>query len=226
MSLAQRYQKVITRINDACEERRQFEHPVTLLAVSKTHKINKIRELYELGQRDFGENYAQEAIEKIEELIDLDINWHYIGPIQSNKTAGIASHFHWVQTVERLKIARRLNDQRPKNLPPLNVCIQVNISGEENKSGVEPSEVADLASEIAGFEHLKLRGLMCIPEATDDQERLALQLRKMRELYEKLKDQYSFDTLSMGMSGDLALAIAEGSTMVRIGTDIFGPRNS
>ncbi len=225
MSLVQRYQQVLSRIANAKSISHGSAHPVTLLAVSKTHSINKINELYQLGQRHFGENYLQEAEQKITELADLDIIWHYIGPIQSNKTRAIAQNFHWVQTIERFKIAQRLSKQRPQSLGPLNICIQINISNEPNKSGIEPQALNALAAEIAQLPNLTLRGLMCIPKNTDDQEQLTKQFCTMQELYNTLKLTYTtLDTLSMGMSGDLELAINQGSTMVRVGTDLFGQR--
>lgn len=198
---------------------------VQLLAVSKTQPSTRIRELFALGQRAFGENYVQEWAQKTTELSDLDIEWHFIGPLQSNKTRIVAERAHWLHSVDRLKIAERLAAQRPTHLPPLNVCIQVNVSGEANKSGVVPAEVATLAYAIVGLPHLKLRGLMCIPEATDNQERLRAQFAALRNTLEQLNAAgFALDTLSMGMSADLELAVAEGSTLVRVGSAIFGAR--
>jgi PLP dependent protein len=225
MSLNQRYQQVLSRIATAESKSQASAHPVTLLAVSKTHSTNKINELYQLGQRHFGENYLQEAEQKIADLAQLDIIWHYIGPIQSNKTRAIAHNFDWVQTIDREKIAKRLSKQRPNALTPLNVCIQVNISNEPNKSGIEPQALMTLAQTIEQLPNLKLRGIMCIPKKTDDRQLLTEQFNSMNHLFGQLKSLYSsVDCLSMGMSGDLELAITQGSTMVRVGTDIFGKR--
>ncbi|MFQ3323628.1 MAG: pyridoxal phosphate enzyme (YggS family) [Pseudomonadales bacterium] len=199
---------------------------ITLLAVSKTRPAEQIRIAWQAGQSCFGENYLQEALEKIEELQDLAIEWHFIGPIQSNKTRSISESFQWVHTVDRLKIAQRLNNQRPLNLPALNICIQVNISGEDNKSGIRPCDLVQFAQEITALDHLNLRGLMAIPEATDDQQLQRLRFAQLHALYLQVKAiDPTIDTLSMGMSADMAQAISEGSTMVRIGTDIFGKRD-
>jgi len=227
MSIAYNLDKVFQRIEKSSNQNLSNEHPVTLLAVSKTHKINKIQEAYDVGQKDFGENYLQEAIDKIKALSSLDIRWHFIGPIQSNKTAKIAQYFDWVHSVERLKIAQRISAQRPENLGPINLCVQVNISEEENKSGVLPENLAQLLDQIEPLANIKLRGLMCIPKKTDDVSEQRLAFKKMTQLFLAQKKRYpSIDTLSMGMSSDLESAIAEGSTMVRIGTDIFGARNT
>jgi hypothetical protein len=203
---------------------------VHLLAVSKTFGADAVLEAATVGQRAFGENYLQEALDKIAAVRaaqpGLLLEWHFIGPIQSNKTRPIAENFDWVHSVEREKIARRLSEQRPAHLPPLNVCLQVNISGEASKSGVAPDEVAALAREVAGMPNLKLRGLMAIPEPEEDIERQRAPLRKMRELFASLQAQgLALDTLSMGMSSDLEAAVAEGATIVRIGTAIFGQRH-
>jgi len=192
---------------------------VTLLAVSKTQSAERIREAVAAGQKAFGENYVQEAVQKMEVLPALE--WHLIGPLQSNKTRLAAERFAWVHTVASEKIARRLSEQRPAALPPLNVLIQVNVSGEASKSGVEPDEVESLARVVATLPRLRLRGLMAIPEPGADRSRYA----SVKDVFDKLKSEFRFDTLSMGMSDDLELALAEGSTMVRIGTAIFGPRN-
>jgi len=191
---------------------------VTLLAVSKSQSADRIREAFAAGQKAFGENYVQEAVQKMEVLPALE--WHLIGPLQSNKTRIAAERFAWVQTVASEKIARRLSEQRPASLPPLNVLIQVNVSGETSKSGVGLDEVETLARAIATLPRLQLRGLMAIPEPGADRSRYA----SVRSVFEKLKSEFGFDTLSMGMSDDLEVALAEGSTMVRIGTAIFGPR--
>ena len=197
----------------------------TILAVSKRQPVAAIRAAYECGLRDFGENVVQEALPKIEALADLDIRWHFIGRIQSNKTRDIAEHFDWVHAVDRLKIARRLNDQRPHYAQPLNACIQVNQAGETQKGGIEESELRELASCIAGLPRLRLRGLMSLPPASDDPENSASYFARLRELKEMLRAEgFSADTLSMGMSSDLEVAIREGSTIVRVGTAIFGPR--
>ena len=191
---------------------------VTLLAVSKGQPIARIEQAVAAGQKAFGENYVQEAVQKMEVLPALE--WHLIGPLQSNKTRIAAERFAWVQTVASEKIARRLSEQRPASLPPLNVLIQVNVSGETSKSGVGLDEVETLARAIATLPRLQLRGLMAIPEPGADRSRYA----SVRSVFEKLKSEFGFDTLSMGMSDDLDLAIAEGATMVRVGTALFGPR--
>jgi len=202
---------------------------VTLLAVSKTHPAALVERALAEGQRAFGENYVQEAVEKMDALAGTarapsitDIDWHMVGPLQSNKTRLAAERFGWVHTVESGKIARRLSDQRPAGMPALNVLIQVNVSGETSKSGVAPAEVLSLAKEINTLARLKLRGLMAIPEPGAGVDRY----RELKRLYEKLKGEFGFDTLSVGMSDDMETAIAEGSTMVRIGTAIFGARQS
>lgn len=198
---------------------------VTLLAVSKAQSAEKLREAFEAGQTKFGENYLQEALNKQAELADLSIEWHFIGPIQSNKTQPIAQHFSWVHGVDRLKIAQRLNDARPAELPPLQICLQVNISGEASKSGIAPNELAALVKAVSVLPRLKLRGLMSIPEATNDEILLRQQFQQMRELLQALNKQGdALDTLSMGMSSDYKIAIEEGATIVRIGSAIFGAR--
>jgi pyridoxal phosphate enzyme (YggS family) len=191
---------------------------VTLLAVSKTQSAERIREALAAGQKAFGENYVQEAVQKMEALPPLE--WHLIGPLQSNKTRLAAERFAWVQTVASEKIARRLSEQRPASLAPLNVLIQVNVSGEASKSGIELDEVESLARTVAGLPRLALRGLMAVPEPGADRSRYA----SVKNVFDRLKSEFRFDTLSMGMSDDLDLALAEGATMVRIGTAIFGPR--
>lgn len=204
---------------------------IQLLAVSKTKPVSLIKQAYHAGLRHFGENYVQESIEKIQAIkLDDDFKettfWYFIGPLQSNKTRPVAENFDWVQSVERLKIAQRLNDQRPNELPQLNICLQVNISGEASKSGTTLSQVIELASQVNQLPRLKLRGIMAIPEKTDDSERLEKQFDELHSIYQKLQALYpEVDTLSMGMSGDLQSAIKCGSTMVRIGTDIFGARD-
>ncbi|WP_028110417.1 YggS family pyridoxal phosphate-dependent enzyme [Ferrimonas futtsuensis] len=198
---------------------------ITLLAVSKTKPASMLREAYEAGQRHFGENYLQESLEKQQQLTDLGIIWHFIGPIQSNKTRPIAEQFHWVHSVDRIKVARRLAKQRPAELAPLNICLQVNISDEESKSGASANEVLALAREVSQLQNVRLRGLMAIPMATPDPAQQRAQFAKVKKLFNELKSEFSdIDTLSMGMSGDLDAAIAEQSTMVRLGTAIFGAR--
>ncbi len=198
---------------------------VNLLAVSKSHPVAAIRAACTAEQFRFGESYAQEALAKMSLVTDLSLEWHFIGPIQSNKTREIATHFNWVQSIERDKIARRLNEQRPATLPPLNVCIQVNVSGETSKSGAAPDEVMALAQTIHILPQLRLRGLMAIPAPQAEFESQRVGFRALRELYEKLRHAgYELDTLSMGMTDDLEAAIAEGATLVRVGTAIFGER--
>ena len=199
---------------------------IGLLAVSKTFPADAIREAYQAGQTCFAENYVQEALEKIAVLHELPIEWHYIGPIQSNKTRPIAENFAWVHSVDRLKIAERLSAQRPEHLPPLQICLQVNISGEVSKSGVPPDDVCGLALDIAVLPNLRLRGLMAVPAPSEDVVIQRFYFAQLRELRDQLNRQgLQLDTLSMGMSHDFAAAIAEGATMVRIGTAIFGTRH-
>jgi len=198
---------------------------VALLAVGKTFPAAHIAQAHAAGQQAFGENYAQEAVAKITKLAALPLIWHFIGPIQSNKTAIIAAHFHWVHSIERERIAQRLNDARPPQLPPLDVCIQVNVSGEGSKSGVAPGGEVKLAEAIARMPRLKLRGLMAIPEPTPDAALQRKRFARLRELKDRLAASgHALDTLSMGMSDDLEAAIAEGATIVRVGTAIFGRR--
>jgi pyridoxal phosphate enzyme (YggS family) len=225
-TLEHRYQSVKAHISSACEQTHRSTEEVKLLAVSKTKPAHMVETLYHLGQRSFGENYLQDAIEKITVLSHLqDIEWHFIGPIQSNKTRIIAEHFQWVETLDRYKIAQRLNDQHPNHLPALNVLIQVNISREEQKSGIAPEEIETLANIIDDLPQLSLRGLMCIPQATDDECILTEQFDEMQQLLQQLANNRPQCTvLSMGMSGDLEVAIKHGSSQVRIGTDIFGVR--
>jgi pyridoxal phosphate enzyme (YggS family) len=217
-AIADNLQVVRTRIEAAAQSAGRDPRGVTLLAVSKTHGAEREGEAVAAGQRAFGENYVQEALDKIGALAGLE--WHLIGPLQSNKTRDAAERFDWVQTVASEKIARRLSEQRPTGLKPLNVLIQVNASAESTKSGVPPAAAAALASTIADLKNVRLRGLMAIPEPGAPRERF----REVRVLYENMKNEFGFDTLSMGMSDDMELAIAEGSTMVRIGTLIFGER--
>jgi hypothetical protein len=200
---------------------------IHLLAVSKTKPAAALREAYAAGVRDFGENYLQEARAKQVELADLPLCWHFIGPIQSNKTRDIAQNFAWVHSVDRLKIAQRLSEQRPAELPALNICIQVNVSGEASKSGCTPADLPALAAAISALPHLTLRGLMAIPEPTDDRAEQDAAFAAVRELSNSLQDSLNLplDTLSMGMSHDLESAIAQGATWVRIGTALFGARD-
>lgn len=203
---------------------------VRLLAVSKTKPISLIKQAFVQGLSHFGENYVQESIEKIEKIkldsdFDRPIYWYFIGPLQSNKTRPVAENFDWVQSVDRLKIAQRLNQQRPENMPVLNICLQVNISGEESKSGTTLSQVMELALQVQDLPRLKLRGIMAIPQNSHDPKVVEQQFLALNDIYKNLQQKYpEIDTLSMGMSGDLESAIKCGSTMVRIGTDIFGSR--
>lgn len=223
--LIQRLGAVRTAIDDAARRAQRDPAAVRLVAVSKTRTADEIAAAADAGQRDFGENYLQEALPKIEALRDRHLVWHFIGPIQSNKTRDIATHFDWVHSVSRLKIARRLSAQRPDDAPPLNVCLQVNIDGEDSKAGVAPEETLELAREIAALPRLTMRGLMAIPPPSDQAARQAAPFAALRRLAEDCRDQgLAVDTLSMGMSGDLDAAVTEGSTMVRVGTAIFGPR--
>jgi PLP dependent protein len=200
---------------------------VTLLAVSKAQPAEMLRQAYQSGQKKFGENYLQEALNKQTKLTDLDIEWHFIGPIQSNKTQSIAQQFSWVHGVDRLKIAQRLNDARPTYLPPLQICLQVNISREASKSGVMPNELLELIKPISALPNLTLRGLMTIPEPTDDVSLQRQQFKQMRSLLNEVrKHGVALDTLSMGMSNDYQIAIEEGATIVRIGSAIFGSRQA
>lgn len=210
----------------SCEEvAGRIKDSVQLLAVSKKHPSERIRDALQCGQYNFGENYAQEMEEKSLEIGQEVAVWHFIGPLQSNKTSLIAQHAHWCHSIDRLKIAKRLSDQRPKTLPPLQVCIQVNVDNEKSKSGVTLDELPELVKEVSVLPHLTLRGLMCIPLATSSPLKQRESFAQLREAKEKLQQQgFELDTLSMGMSGDYRLAIAEGATIVRIGTAIFGSR--
>ncbi|MFO1218612.1 MAG: YggS family pyridoxal phosphate-dependent enzyme [Burkholderiaceae bacterium] len=226
-SVEAKLQQVRTRIATACERAQRPVQSVTLLAVTKTFGPHLVREAHAAGQRAFGENYVQEALEKIEALADLraSIEWHLIGPLQSNKTRVVAARFDWVHSVDRLKLAERLAAQRPPDLPPLQVCLQVNISGEASKSGVAPEDVPMLAQAVAALPNLRLRGLMAIPEPVGDIEAQRAPHRALaRLLYELNAAGLALDTLSMGMSADLEAAILEGATIVRVGTAIFGSR--
>ncbi|HEX6019797.1 MAG TPA: YggS family pyridoxal phosphate-dependent enzyme [Burkholderiaceae bacterium] len=226
-SVAAKLQQVRTRIATACETSQRPVQSVTLLAVTKTFDAQAVRDAHTAGQRAFGENYVQEALEKMQSLTDLQgsIEWHLIGPLQSNKTRVVAASFDWVHTIDRLKIAKRLSAQRDAGLAPLQVCLQVNISGEASKSGVAPADVPALAREVAALPRLRLRGLMAVPEPQGD---FAARRRPHRALARLLFDLnasgLALDTLSMGMSADLEAAIAEGATVVRVGSAIFGNR--
>ena len=226
-SVIGKLQTVRSRIAQACAAAGRPVDSVTLLAVSKTFAANAVREAFAAGQREFGENYVQEALDKIAALADLraQIEWHLIGPLQSNKTRPVAAAFDWVHSVDRLKIAQRLSEQRPAELPPLQLCLQVNISGEASKSGLLPDEVLAVAQAVALLPRLRLRGLMAIPEPAEDQAAQRAPHRALRELLASLNDAgLALDSLSMGMSADLEAAVAEGATIVRIGTAIFGGR--
>lgn len=211
------------RINAAAQASGRAPSTIRLLAVSKTKPAAAVREAFAAGVRDVGENYLQEALNKQAELTDLPLTWHFIGPIQSNKTRAIAEHFDWVHSVDRLKIAQRLSEQRPDSLEPLNICLQVNVSGEASKSGCTPEELPALAQAIAALPRLRLRGLMAIPEPTDDRAAQEAAFASVRQLQASLD--LGLDTLSMGMSHDLEAAIAQGATWVRIGTALFGARD-
>jgi pyridoxal phosphate enzyme (YggS family) len=211
------------RIHAAATKAQRDPAAIGLLAVSKTKPAEALREAYAAGLRDFGENYLQEALGKQAELSDLPLCWHFIGPIQSNKTRAIAENFAWVHSVDRLKIAQRLSEQRPAELPPLNICIQVNVSGEASKSGCAPQDLPALANAISALPNLKLRGLMAIPEPTEDRAAQSAAFATVRNLLDSLN--LPLDTLSMGMSHDLEAAIEQGATWVRIGTALFGARD-
>lgn len=225
INVASNLTAVTDRIRAAEHQALRGAQSVTLLAVSKTKPAALIEAASAAGQRCFGENYAQEAVEKAEALKHLNLEWHFIGPIQSNKTRGLATHMDWIHTVERAKIARRLNDQRPDGMAPLNICLQVNISGEASKAGILPTEVLDLADAISVLPRLRLRGLMAIPAPSEGIDAQRKPFKALKDLWEELKNTFpELDTLSMGMSGDLEAAVLEGATIVRIGTDVFGAR--
>ncbi len=224
-TIATQIAKVVTRIREAEQAAGRPLGSVGLLAVSKTQPADAIRQAHvAAGLRDFGENYLQEALDKQLQLADLPLSWHFIGPIQSNKTRPIAEHFDWVHSVDRLKIAERLSAQRPAQLPPLNVCLQVNVSLEPSKSGCSLEEAPALARAIAQLPNLRLRGLMAIPAPSDDPQQQRAAFARLRQLQQALSADLALDTLSMGMSQDLEAAIAEGATWVRIGTALFGAR--
>ncbi|MDH1282544.1 YggS family pyridoxal phosphate-dependent enzyme [Pseudomonas chengduensis] len=222
-TIAENIAKVGARIREAAQASQRNFADIGLLAVSKTKPADAIREAHAAGVCDFGENYLQEALEKQTQLADLPLIWHFIGPIQSNKTRPIAEHFDWVHSVDRLKIAQRLSEQRPAHLPPLNICLQVNVSAEDSKSGCSPEALPELAKAVTALPNLRLRGLMAIPEPTDDIAAQHAAFAHLRQLRDDLA--LDLDTLSMGMSHDLEAAIAEGATWVRIGTALFGARD-
>ena len=216
--------KVLQQIEDACKQAQREPESVQLLAVSKTHPSESLREMYQAGQRAFGENYLQEALDKIENLNDLDIEWHFIGHVQRNKTKHLAASFAWVHGVDRLIIAERLSSQREASQVPLNICLQVNIDAQDSKDGCQPNEVAELVQRISQLPQLKLRGLMVIPAPNN-----TAAFADAKQLFDRVKKEHAhpedWDTLSMGMSGDMTEAIAAGSTMVRVGTALFGARD-
>jgi pyridoxal phosphate enzyme (YggS family) len=219
--------KVSLRVRLAAQKSQRKECDIRVLAVSKTRPAADIRIAAQAGLVEFGENYLQEALDKMGELEDLDLVWHFIGPIQSNKTRAIAEHFHWVHSVDRLKIAKRLSEQRPDHMDPLNICLQINLSGEASKSGVAPEHATELLRAAAALPKLRVRGLMAIPAPTDDEAEQRRNFAQLRELLEAMKVGVpTLDSLSMGMSADLESAIAEGATIVRIGTDLFGKRGT
>ena len=222
--IAANLQTVLARIADAARLAGRDPECVRLLAVSKTWPLADAEEAAHAGQQAFGENYVQEGVDKA--MARPDLEWHFIGPLQSNKTRPVAEHFAWVHTIDRLKIAERLSAQRPAGLPPLQVCVQVNVSGEASKSGCAPDEALALCQAVAALPNLVLRGLMAIPEPSDDPAAQRVPFRQLRELQERIRATgLPLDTLSMGMSHDLEAAVAEGATIVRIGTAIFGERN-
>ncbi|MEE4218768.1 MAG: YggS family pyridoxal phosphate-dependent enzyme [Xanthomonadales bacterium] len=224
-NLKENLNNIRSRVDFACRTAARPPSEVVVLAVSKRHSVEKIAELHALGQTCFGENYVQEALDKMQRLSSLDIEWHFIGPLQSNKTREVAQHFHWVQSVDREKILRRLSSQRTETMQALNVCIQVNIDREPQKAGVLPEAAESLARLCTELPGLRLRGLMSIPHIASDDHDPADSYRRMKELYDELLEKgLALDTLSMGMSADLEAAVRHGSTMVRIGTDLFGQR--
>ncbi len=213
------------RLRKACVTAGRNPSEIRLLAVGKKHPASAIHNLYQQGQREFGENTVQEALQKQSELVDLNIQWHFIGHLQSNKTQAISGHFDWVQSIDRQKVLLRLSSQRPVNLDPLNICLQVNIDREPQKSGLLAEQVKEMAALASDLTGIRLRGLMAIPKASSDPALVGNSFKRVKDLYEDLRILgYDLDTLSMGMSSDLESAIEHGSTMVRIGTDLFGPR--
>lgn len=227
MEIADSVRTVKKSINSACEKAGRASDSVRLLAVSKTKPVSDIEAAYQAGLREFGENYVQEGVEKVDALHHLDdCVWHFVGPLQSNKTRPVAERFDWVQSIDRLKIASRLSDQRPSEMPPLQVLIQINIDDETSKSGIGLGDLRKLAADVNDLPNLELRGLMAIPAAHADEAQQAQSFQALADAFSKLQADYpQVDTLSLGMSGDLDLAIAHGSTMVRVGTSIFGKRD-
>lgn len=226
MKITENLSKIRNEIRSTENEFQQEENSVSLLAVSKTRSVDEIMTAYNAGQRHFGENYCQEAVEKIDAIGQNEIIWHFIGPIQSNKTSLIAQYVDWAHTIDRIKIARRLNESRPDDAAALNICIQVNISGEESKSGISLNSVDDFINELRQFKRLKVRGLMALPAPSNNFEEQRAAFSILKQKFSSLKENRTeFDTLSIGTTQDMRAAIAEGATIVRIGTAIFGPRN-
>lgn len=226
-TLAQAHEKTLERIHAACQAAGRDGEDVALLAVSKTRSVAAVAALAGLGQRAFGENYVSEGVEKIEALADQDLIWHFIGPIQSNKTRLLAEHFDWVHSVDRVKLVNRLHDQRPTSKPPLNILIQVNLDGEDQKAGCAPDNIPALAEAIDARPQLRLRGLMSIPAVRDDHNDQRAVFAELKRLFDGLQANHpGIDTLSAGMSNDLEAAIAEGANLVRVGTALFGPRQT
>lgn len=224
LSLEDNFTKLQNRIKNACNNASISSNSVQLIAVSKRHSVEKIKTLYSLGQRHFAENYLQEALEKQAALSQLDISWHFIGHIQRNKTRALAEHFDWVHSVDRIQIARRLSEQRPSSMPELNICLQVNIDSEPSKSGFAAEELPEAFGKVNELAGLSVRGLMAIPSATADADQQLASMQKMQALFRALDGPTSFDTLSMGMSRDLEIAVQAGATMLRVGEALFGPR--
>ncbi len=225
-AIADNLQAVQARIRDAAKLAGRAPESVRLLAVSKTWPLSSVLAAADAGQPAFGENYVQEGVDKVAATAGQALEWHFIGPLQSNKTRPVSEHFDWVHSIERLKIAERLSEQRPSHLKPLQVCVQVNVSGEVSKSGCSPEEALELCRAVAALPGLQLRGLMAIPEPTDDLAAQRAPFRQLREIFEMIRAAgLPLDTLSMGMSHDIEAAVAEGATIVRIGTAIFGERN-
>jgi len=225
-AIADNLQAVMARIREAAKLAGRSPESVRLLAVSKTWPLSSVLAAAAVGQQAFGENYVQEGVDKVAASAGRNLEWHFIGPLQSNKSRSVAEHFDWVHSIERLKIAERLSAQRPSHLPPLQVCVQVNVSGEASKSGCAPDAALELCQAVAALPGLQLRGLMAIPEPTDDMAAQRAAFRHLREIFDTIRAAgLPLDTLSMGMSHDLEAAVAEGATIVRIGTAIFGERN-
>lgn len=225
MNIAERTQKIRERIQNACQSSQRDPKSITLMAVSKTYSSAHILDAAESGLRVIGENYVQEAVDKFDELKGNSLEWHFIGPLQSNKSRLIAERFDWLQSLDRIKIAKRLNEQRPEHMPALNVCIQVNISNDPAKSGLSVPEIPAFAEQLQSLERLNLRGIMAVPALDLEDSLLRHQFTELAQTLEQLKLSYpQVDTLSMGMTGDLETAIECGSTMIRVGSGIFGPR--